>query len=47
MRFDDGWLGALVYVAVGAAAIGGAGLLSDALGAAAALTVGVPLLAWP
>lgn len=48
MRFND-WLGALLYVAVAAAAIGGAGLLTDALGAAAtaALAVGVPPLPWP
>jgi hypothetical protein len=41
------WLGALLYVAV--AAIGGAGLLTDALGAAAtgALTIGVPPRPWP
>jgi hypothetical protein len=43
------WLGALLYVAVAAAAIGGAGLLTDALGAAAtgALTIGVPPRPWP
>ncbi len=48
MSFND-WFGALLYVAVGIAAIGGAGLLTAELGAAAtaALAVGVPPLWWP
>ena len=48
MRFND-WLGALSYVAVAVAAIGGAGLLTAELGetATAALAVGVPPLWWP
>ncbi len=48
MKFND-WLGAALYVAVAAAAIGGAGLLTDEFGAAttATLAVGVPPLWWP
>jgi hypothetical protein len=48
MRFND-WLGTLVYVAVAAAAVGGAGVLTDTLGTAttATLAVGVPPLWWP